>query len=145
MRRFKKQNQIEQAEDVNNNDVISHIEEISGAIAKEVFEGYQSVLLKKDKTYLVDAIWGSATSGDLDDLQVEIFSTVFPKVKQLLDRILDPDQDALASALIRYLVKAYLVMKLYYMIEAFKNVKQIPMTAGIPNLDGHQKAIVSPN
>jgi hypothetical protein len=127
------------------NKQIEEIEGASGNIVKDILERYSKTLLTKDKPYLVDAIWGTSVAGKIDEIQFEIFNAVFPKINQMLGNIFVRQQDSNQSAVVQYLVKAYIVMKLYYMIEQLKNVNGAQPVISIPKFVRFQEEIVSRN
>lgn len=102
---------------------IEALESISGEIVKEIFFNYSKILLSKGKVYLADAIWGASTSGDMDRIQSEISRKVSPQINRILSIAAGQGNHSKQSVLLTYLVKAYVVMKLYYMIESLKNNK----------------------
>jgi hypothetical protein len=97
------------------------IEKLIDESSFEIFRDYKADLLKENNVYLVPAVWGAAKDGELTDTQQEIYASVSPVIKEVLDLL---DQEYLSSPrrfALGYIVRGLFVSKIIYMVEFYKN------------------------
>jgi hypothetical protein len=86
----------------------------------EVFAQYRDVLLRKPVTYVVPAVWGVNGSPPLDSLQREMNEKIAPVVDEVMESLQLEGLDQAQEFALHYLVRGYMVLRLVYMIEAFR-------------------------
>ena len=100
---------------------ILRIKEIIDRTTNTIFISYQKELLSEPITYIIPAVWGKIKQGRLTESQREIYITIDPVIKDIMELLeLDEFNDAQRFS-IEYLIRGLLISKITYLIEAFKN------------------------
>lgn len=90
-------------------------------LAIRIFRSYWRLLLEQPNTYIVPAVWGIKKDGELDSTQREIYSIIRPVIDRTLNAPEFQGLNRNQTFAFRYLIHAYLIAKIGYMIEYFKN------------------------
>ena len=102
--------------------IINKIENICETVAHRIFLEYRDTILESEANYITSSVWGVDINGEIDGTQKSINELVKPQVQIILN-YLDSDRIGReqASAL-QYLLNGYIVSKLFYMREMYKNL-----------------------
>ncbi|MFH0731193.1 MAG: hypothetical protein V2B19_33220 [Pseudomonadota bacterium] len=90
-------------------------------LVMDLFLAHSRKLMTEPITYIVAAVWGATKGGVLDATQQEMHRLILPCVNKILE-ILDLREisDAQSFA-IGFLIRGYIISKVTYMIESFRN------------------------
>jgi hypothetical protein len=88
----------------------------------EIFVHHRDVLLRKPITYIVPAIWGVNEGSPLDSLQKEIHERISPVVDEVVESLELQGLDLAQEFALHYLVRGYIVLRVVYMIEAYRGL-----------------------
>lgn len=102
--------------------------EIAGAIgplidklAMDLFLAHSRKLMTEPITYIVAAVWGATKGGVLDATQQEMHRLVLPSVKKAVELLGLKELNEAQSFAIGFLIRGYIISRVTYMIESFRN------------------------
>ena len=90
-------------------------------LALEIFASYRETLIKNPISYIVPAVWGIIEGGELDHTQKEINTIIAPAIGEIVESLQVRNMTEEQNFAIRYLVNGYIISKITYMIELFRN------------------------
>jgi chemotaxis protein CheD len=89
--------------------------------ARKIFISYNRELLTEPITYIIPAICGTKSNGGLTSCQKEIYGKIAPVIRNVMGAL---DIGGLRKAqkyAISFLIRGYMISKITYMVEAFRN------------------------
>lgn len=90
-------------------------------LVMDLFLAHSRKLMTEPITYIVAAVWGASKGGVLDATQQEMHRLVLPCVNKIFE-ILDLKEISEAQSFaIGFLIRGYIISKVTYMIESFRN------------------------
>ncbi len=89
--------------------------------AHEIFVSHSTELLAEPVTYIISAVWGTGNEGGLTPTQVNMNKKIMPVIDEILRlfetrKMTPPQRNA-----VDYLLRGFLISKITFMIELFKN------------------------
>jgi hypothetical protein len=89
--------------------------------AIDIFSNYRDNLLEESNVFIVPAVWGVVKGGELTVIQQEIYTLISPVIKETFELLKLNDLDRSQEFAIGFLIRGYLIAKILYMVEMFKN------------------------
>lgn len=94
---------------------------IDGLI-RDIFSKYHETLLKEKITYIVYAVWGARSDGEIDAIQREINGMTFPVIRQVSAILEMNNASPEKKYAVEYLVRSLIISKITYTIELARSV-----------------------
>ena len=87
----------------------------------DLFLHYRDHLLEMPITYIVPAVWGATKDGGLTVAQRAIYQEISPVVASVMETLRLESVNAAQRFAVEALVRGFVITKVTYLIEAFKN------------------------
>jgi hypothetical protein len=90
-------------------------------LVMDLFLAHSRKLMTEPITYIVAAVWGATKGGVLDATQQEMHRLVLPCVNKIFELLDLKGINEAQSFAIGFLIRGYIISKVTYMIESFRN------------------------
>ena len=87
----------------------------------DIFLRYRDHLLEMPITYIVPAVWGAAKDGGLTAAQRAMHQEIRPVIQGVMETLHLGSVSAAQQFAVEALVRGFIITKVTYLIEAFKN------------------------
>ena len=87
----------------------------------DIFLRYRDHLLEMPITYIVPAVWGAAKDGGLTAAQRAMHQEIKPVIQSVMETLRLGSVNAAQRFAVEGLVRGFIITKVTYLIEAFKN------------------------
>jgi hypothetical protein len=90
-------------------------------LVMDLFLAHSRKLMTEPITYIVAAVWGATKGGVLDETQLEMHRLILPTVNKIFALLDLREISGEQSFAIGFLIRGYIISKVTYMIESFRN------------------------
>lgn len=102
-------------------EIASAIGPLIDKLAMDLFLGYSRKLMAEPITYIVPAVWGATKGGVLDATQQEMHQLILPTINRSFELLDLKGLTGAQSFAVGFLIRGYIISKVTYMIESFRN------------------------